>query len=416
MLPLSKLKRPLMEPTDWGTTKRDGDEEEEEKVSLWSWGAGSEGQLANGTLEDHWLPHPVIGFLSVHPVSRLACGGAHVVALTYNGKVLTWGRGTCGQLGHGDLVNYMQPKIVKFPENIHVHGVSAGWNHSGFVSDTGHLFMCGDGSFGQLGNGDYLSHSSPQEVLFFLSKHVEQVACGMRHTIVLVRGSLGNSVYGFGSGRHGQIGIHLPERRKLFNIPEVIDGFGDSRIVDLCANGDHSAALSANGQLYLWGRGFNGSLDCHKPQILPSSLMFSQVALGWNHALMISDDQAYMLGRILTRFQQTSREQQALDYVVSVFYPVHRAEALSTPSVQAVTSPGDERVVGIAAGAEHSAIVTESGTIMTWGWGEHGQLGLGGTDDQICPQRVGIEYKASGSQGQVNVYCGSGFTFVAKFG
>jgi len=56
-------------------------------------------------------------------------------------------------------------------------------------SDSGCLFTCGDGSFGQLGHGDYQSHSSPVEVSFFRSKPVEQIACGMRHSLVLLKGN-----------------------------------------------------------------------------------------------------------------------------------------------------------------------------------------------------------------------------------
>lgn len=55
-------------------------------------------------------------------------------------------------------------------------------------SDSGSLFTCGDGSFGQLGHGDYESHSSPTRVLFFASKHAKKIACGMRHSLVLSKG------------------------------------------------------------------------------------------------------------------------------------------------------------------------------------------------------------------------------------
>lgn len=56
------------------------------------------------------------------------------------------------------------------------------------ATDTGRLFMCGDGSFGQLGTGNNESHSSPIEISFSDATHVEQVACGMRHSIALVKG------------------------------------------------------------------------------------------------------------------------------------------------------------------------------------------------------------------------------------
>jgi secretion-regulating guanine nucleotide exchange factor len=56
------------------------------------------------------------------------------------------------------------------------------------ISDSGQLFMCGDGSFGQLGTGYNQSRNLPFEVPYFTSKHVEKLALGMRHSLVLLRG------------------------------------------------------------------------------------------------------------------------------------------------------------------------------------------------------------------------------------
>lgn len=55
-------------------------------------------------------------------------------------------------------------------------------------SDAGCLFTCGDGSYGQLGHGDCKSYCSPVKVSYFDSRHVDQVACGMRHSLVLLKG------------------------------------------------------------------------------------------------------------------------------------------------------------------------------------------------------------------------------------
>lgn len=57
------------------------------------------------------------------------------------------------------------------------------------ISDGGCVFTCGDGSFGQLGHGDYRTHCSPVRVSYFVNKHVEQIACGMRHSLVLLKGN-----------------------------------------------------------------------------------------------------------------------------------------------------------------------------------------------------------------------------------
>lgn len=53
-------------------------EDEEEEQQVWSWGAGTDGQLGTGSLRDEILPQP----LSLPSVSLLSCGGAHVIALS----------------------------------------------------------------------------------------------------------------------------------------------------------------------------------------------------------------------------------------------------------------------------------------------------------------------------------------------
>lgn len=50
------------------------------------------------------------------------------------GKVLSWGRGTSGQLGHGQMESSLVPKPVLGLESHFISHVAAGWSHSGFVS------------------------------------------------------------------------------------------------------------------------------------------------------------------------------------------------------------------------------------------------------------------------------------------
>ena len=42
----------------------------------------------------------------------------------------------------------------------------------------------------------------------------------------------------------------------------------------------------------------------------------------------------------------------------------------------------------VAAGAEHTAAVTEDGDLYGWGWGRYGNLGLGDRNDRLVPERV----------------------------
>ncbi|KAI3812070.1 hypothetical protein L1987_16774 [Smallanthus sonchifolius] len=373
--------------------------EREEEQELWSWGAGTDGQLGSGKLQDEHLPQHLPNLPSL---SLLSCGGAHVIALTHGKKVLTWGRGTSGQLGHGNLVNSLEPKSVEVLNNFSIAHVSAGWNHSGFVSECGQLFTCGDGSFGQLGLGDYVSQSSPTKVSHFASRHVYQIACGMRHSLALLRGENGDQIYGFGSGKRGQLGISK-EKVKSVSLPQSVSGLQEVNVGNITANGDHSAALSSDGHLYVWGRGFSGTPDVCCPNRVVSHFSFKQAALGWNHALGLTDEgDVLMLGGSHHGVPNNHLEESLVN------------KDLKDAQVKRIPGLDRIKVVGIASGSEHSVLTTENGVIMTWGWGEHGQLGLGDTCDHTCPQVVSMAQNAAHDHITSKVYCGSGFTYVVR--
>lgn len=268
--------------------------------------------------------------------------------------------------------------------------------------------MCGDGSFGQLGTGDNHSRNLPSEVAYFNARHIEKLAFGMRHSLVLMKD---NSVYGFGSARRGQVGKCVSRNQKSYNVPRLIDGFPNCKIVNVYANGDHSAALDEYGHLYIWGRALIGEQDDDKPWAALPSLCISQVALGWHHAIVLSAGELYTLGvyrhqKCDLRGAGNSLGQQSSTSATSS--PRDRSSSLST--LEKVPFIDGEQVVRIASGTEHSAVVTDKGTVFTWGWGEHGQLGLGDTSDHVAPQRVDIGDKEPRLSGSLGVYCGSGFT------
>ncbi|KAJ8441301.1 hypothetical protein Cgig2_024813 [Carnegiea gigantea] len=437
----------------------------QEILEIWSWGAGTEGQLGTGRLQDEHPPQFLIGLSnslsSFGSISLLACGGAHVIALTSSGKVLSWGRGASGQLGHGEVVpNCLYPKSVESLASFRITHVSAGWNHSGFVSDSGCLFTCGDGSFGQLGHGDYQSSNTPLEVSFFRSKPADQIACGMRHSLALLKGNSGHQVYGFGSGKRGQLGVSK-DKIKSLNFPHLCSGFEGTELVNISANGDHSAALAADGQLFTWGRGFSGSSDVSVPEALASSLRFKQVAIGWNHALVLTvEGEVFMLGGshhgVLSKPNKAplvcdssgniNKQHPRLclpDVEVPVIsIPFFGFSYPGEPILSKVAGLDGKRIVQIAAGSEHSATVTgkislsfypsiiellhiqlnnnlcvsssDDGQVCTWGWGEHGQLGLGDTSDQSLPRVVDLGNKPDSNLLTTRVYCGSGFTIAVK--
>lgn len=242
---------------------------------MWSWGAGSCGQLGAGLAADSIVPVKATTLVTLQQIS---CGGNHVAAVS-DGSPVVWGNtkaiGVCEVAASREVL----PVPMMLPASLfgmqQIQTVSAGWGHTAFVTGTptcmprrptrssltaalqiassldfpaitllsverkhlqrvrvtGKLFTAGEGAFGQLGLGECVPiASTPVHVLGELATcRVYQVACGMHHTLVLGRVQLGHgshlpacevsrgsdastlSIFAFGANRRGQIGIKMPQ-------------------------------------------------------------------------------------------------------------------------------------------------------------------------------------------------------------
>lgn len=111
--------------------------------------------------------------------------------------------------------------------------------------------MVGRNDGGQLGVGTMKPEMTPFYVTRIPDKVVDS-SCGGEHTLVLT--SKGE-VYAMGSNNKGQLGTGAPSRGCA--LPTFLEELSFSRMVKVKA-GSFSAALSADGQLYVWGEGSFG--------------------------------------------------------------------------------------------------------------------------------------------------------------
>ena len=81
--------------------------------------------------------------------------------------------------------------------------ISAGARHNGALTVSGHLFIWGSNSFGQLGLGDQMRRPTPRLVHLMLSHCIVSVCCGEHHTAVL---TAKGAVFTWGDGNYGQLG------------------------------------------------------------------------------------------------------------------------------------------------------------------------------------------------------------------
>ncbi|KAJ0973190.1 hypothetical protein J5N97_021149 [Dioscorea zingiberensis] len=128
--------------------------------NLYTYGWSKYGQLGHGDFEDHLVPHQVEA-LQQSCVSQISGGWRHTMALTSDGKLYGWGWNKFGQVGVRDNVDHCSPVQVKFPNEEKVVQISCGWRHTLAVTERKNLFSWGRGTSGQLGHGDSLDRDTP---------------------------------------------------------------------------------------------------------------------------------------------------------------------------------------------------------------------------------------------------------------
>ncbi|KAM3831580.1 putative E3 ubiquitin-protein ligase HERC6 isoform 1-T1 [Vipera latastei] len=294
---------------------------------LFCWGDGSYGQLGLGE-EGASQPVPLRRdppAVGVQEVVQVACGERHTLLLLADGSLASCGDNAQGQLGKTLSAGRRRcylPEPIQALKAQMITYISCGKEHSLAISNQGRVFSWGAGGFGQLGTGILEDSLIPKEIDSLSMYNVIQVACGHYHSIALTKDG---RVFSWGQNIHGQLGLGkgLPSQATPCNISSL----AGIPVAQVAAGGAHSFVLSHSGVVYGWGRN-----NAHQ--------------LGLN--------------------QRTSKEQ--------VFKPY---------SVGALRSL---EVTSVSCGDKHTAVLTKSGCVFTFGDDSAGQLGH--NSSKTGPQKI----------------------------
>ena len=97
-------------------------------------------------------------------VKSVSTGIGHILVLTTTGEVLSFGSGWYGRLGHGDEEDQLEPKVIEALRGTRVVAIAVGRDHSMVQTDKGKVLSFGSGSGGQLGHGDYMDRHEPEVI------------------------------------------------------------------------------------------------------------------------------------------------------------------------------------------------------------------------------------------------------------
>lgn len=165
----------------------------------------------------------------IKPISRendqiisISAGQEHILLLTDDGIVLSYGNGSRGQLGHGSISNVVDDKaeIVEALEGIRFKAIVAGGWHSLALSEIGDVYVWGWNESGQLGFDRSMIKIETIPKLLDISEddHFIAIAAGSRHSMAVSENGL---LFGWGWNKYGQLGIDST-RIEFIDTPTVI--------------------------------------------------------------------------------------------------------------------------------------------------------------------------------------------------
>ena len=267
-------------------------------------------------------------------------------------------------VSHTALINCSVPRHVSSLQDISVTHVTAGQFHSACLDADGRVYTWGWGVHGQLGHGHVEDVSSPRVVKSMSRHFVTQVAAGYAHTIALTREG---RVYTWGCGLFGQLGTgntskHVrPTRVKL-----------PGRVVRVAAGYFHNLVMLETGEIMTWGA---------NPQILRLEAQQRKKEKLMLKQLEEKRRQEMEAGEVEIEQEKTMESLHPQDSTTTT------SDLHLNPSY-IDTSNIEDSVSQICAGSQHSALVTRSGQVFTWGRNLEGQLGLGNRQSVKVPSHV----------------------------
>ncbi|XDC56334.1 hypothetical protein R6Z07M_007516 [Ovis aries] len=253
-----------------------------------------------------------------------------------------------------------KPKCIKLGKKMKIHSMDQGEEHMLVLSSDGKPF-------------EYkysIEHARFQCIL--QEKNIIQITCGDYHSLAL---SKGGELFAWGQNLDGQLGVG-----RMFastSTPEIVENLSGVPLVQISAGEAHSMALSMSGNVYSWGRNDCGQLGLghtynkDSPSCIEAldDQKVEFLACGGSHTALLTKS-----GLVFT-FGDGKYGQLGHNSTQNELRPCLVAGLVGN------------RVTQIACGRQHTlAYVSDMGKVFSFGSGKEGQLGNGGTCNQLMPR------------------------------
>ena len=251
------------------------------------------------------LPRRVMA-LKRRRVVAVAAAENHSLCVTSDGMVWSWGNNQFGQLGDSGTsgsssncpaTSRSTPKPVEDLKQVPCSAVAAGERHSVALSQRGEVYVWGNNGAGQMGVARRTGNQKVQRVTSLWSSGSSQQPCKValaisaadQSTLVLTAPVPGmvqvNSVYWFGHGNHVPMKVQFETGGNSNLSTTSFSSYGGGmtrsrRLINpvaiACAK-YHNAAITSDGRVYTWGTsseslgrsGSGGTSPSHRVTVSP---------------------------------------------------------------------------------------------------------------------------------------------------
>ncbi len=280
---------------------------------LWAWGKGTLYGSVNAELEQPTK-------LNVRDVKYVEIQAQHILIMTNQGALWTWGMPSSGLLGVSPPANTYYPFVVKF-SNAKVAKIAAGTAFDLLLNDDGTMQAWGYDQQGQLGNNRDNNFFQPAPMYFFPGgtsvlrqsmsgeagdyrkiNNIRDIVIGENHALAVDQN---NELWGWGSNTQGLL-MHNAQYKEENGIIYQAEKLNISRVKEIVKHVPYQTdsyftlVITTDNRLIGWGNNKNAVLGTQSTAKVPPVVLadhIDKVAARAGDVIYTKDDETFwMLG------------------------------------------------------------------------------------------------------------------------
>ncbi|GLD95025.1 hypothetical protein PINS_up003650 [Pythium insidiosum] len=346
-------------------------------TAVYSYGKGFLGSLGTGSYDDVETPAPLPSTESL-AIDQLSVGWAHAGFVTADGAAYYWGRThsfrdviratnmnrlapwlltALNSFTRRSDIDMLAPTPIAMPDGERVKKMVCSTALTMLLTESGKLYTTGANGYGQCGTGvESVSVAVPEAVDVGGGETVVDIAAGYQHGLAV---TADGNVYAWGKGERGQLGFGSANVSR----PQEVIALRNRKVVAVDAGFNHSTALTADGELFLWGKLLNpkgkedGTGDQVTPRLVKTREPVRLSTCSHFHTTFITgDERVWIVGRT------PSGRKEMDERLVQVASEMH-----TTPFHATNTDAMDvASVVQLGKGVDNAFFVTKDGRAYEW--------------------------------------------------